>query len=316
MKPIGGFFELEIPHRGNDPHPQAIGLSTGRACLMVMLARLKPSLVYVPYYTCDATLEPFRRLGVTTRFYALGEDLAPASVALGSGEYILWTDYFGVCGPITERLKRHYGAQLLIDDTHAFYRQGHVGHWSFNSARKFFGVPDGAFLYAPVALDVTADRFAQASLLHGTLRLLGRQAEGFAAYQAYEKSLNCEVRRISLVSERLLRVVDYEAALRARVRNFEFLSERLGSRNTLALEPAPQAVPFCYPYLPVRPVDRPALYAKELFVPTLWPEVLRREAEGFGFEKRLSTELLPLPVDHRYTPEDLQVLADYLVGVS
>lgn len=315
MKPIGGFFELELPGGGSDPHPDAIALSTGRACLMVMLHHLKPSLVHVPFHTCDATLEPFHRLKVPTKYYALANHLSPSSLPLlGANEFFLWTDYYGVCGAITERLKAHYGDKLLIDDTHAFYRKGHAGHWSFTSARKYFGVPDGAYLYAPAPVKVDAERFDRASLTHSALRSMGRQEEAYAAYTAYERSLTCDVHRISTISEGLLRGVDHDAVNGARRRNFRFLHEQLGGRNTIGLDPAADEVPFCYPYLPEHAVDRPAMYAKGLFAPVLWPDTLHRNVEGFDFEKRISAQLLPLPVDHRYTADDLRRFTDHLLA--
>ncbi|MFZ1689152.1 MAG: hypothetical protein WAU70_17145 [Flavobacteriales bacterium] len=313
MKPIGGFFELELPRGGGSPHPGAVALCTGRACLTVLLQHLKPKLVHVPYHTCDASLEPFRRSNVGTRFYALDEDLHPVSLPdLASGEYFLWIDYYGVCGAITERLKTHYSDRLIIDDTHAFYRGGHAGHWSFTSARKYFGVPDGAFLFAPVPVAIDAARFAAVSLDHGLLRLLGRQAEAYRAYTSYERSLTGDVQRISAISEGLLRGVDHEAVKSARRRNFRYFHEQLGASNTFRYRFDPADVPFCYPYLPAVPIDRPAMYEKGLFAPQLWPDELERGIEGYAWEKRLSTELLPLPVDHRYTVDDLRRFVEHL----
>jgi len=313
MRPIGGFFELETPRTGPGPHAEAVALSTGRACLLVALQHLRPSLVHVPFHTCDATLEPFQRLGIATRYYAIGEDLAPLEVpALGSGELLLWTNYYGVCGGITERLKTGLGDRLLIDDTHAFFRGSHGAWWSFTSARKYFGVADGAYLFAPVPIAVDAPRFTGASLVHNTLRALGRQEEAYAAYTAYERSLPCEVLCISTVSEGLLRGVDLAFVRKARLDNFQYLHALLDDRNTLAIAPAVDDVPFCYPYLPAKPVDRAALYANGLFVPQLWPDALHRDAGGFIFERRISSELLPLPVDHRYSPDDLRCLVDHL----
>ncbi len=315
MRPIGGFFELEMPGEGRGPHPDAIALSTGRACLMVMLRHLRPSLVHVPFHTCDATLDPFRRLGIATRYYALGADLAPLELPiLGPNEYFLWTDHYGVCGAIAERLKRTMGDRLLIDDTHAFFRGSHGAWWSFTSARKYFGVPDGAYLFSPERIALDVPRFTGASLQHNVLRALGRQQEAYAAYTAYERSLTSDVLRISTVSEGLLRGVDLDFVRRARLKNFGWLHARLGERNTFAVAPGPDEVPFCYPYLPERAVDRKAMYAKELFVPELWPDALKRGVEGFAFEKRLGTELLPLPVDHRYTPDDLRRLVEHLLA--
>lgn len=315
MKPIGGFFELETPHGGEGPHPDAVALSTGRACLMVMLQHLKPTLVHVPFHTCDATLEPFRRLGIATRWYRIGPDLAPVDLpAWKAGEYFLWTDYYGVCGAVTDRLKAHCGNNLLIDDTHAFFRGSHGPWWSFTSARKWFGVPDGAYLFAPTPITVNVPRFTGATALHNTLRALGRQEEAYAAYTAHERALTSDVLRMSTVSEGLLNGVDMQRVRRARSENFAFLHSQLGAHNTLRPAPASDQVPFCYPYLPEKKIDRPALYANGFFVPVLWPDAPLRGVEGFAFEQRISHELLPLPIDHRYTPHDLRPLVHHLLN--
>ena len=147
MKSIGGFFELELPHGGARPHPGALGLSTGRACLMVMLENLRPRRVHVPFYTCDAALEPFARMGIETRSYGLEGNPLPLRAARARSRRVAVprTDYFGTCAGHTQRLKELLDDRLLIDDTHNFFsRKGHRNHWSFTSARKYFGVPDGS----------------------------------------------------------------------------------------------------------------------------------------------------------------------------
>jgi hypothetical protein len=313
MKGIGGFFELELPQCGALPHPRALALSTGRACLMVILQNLLPTRVYLPFYTCDATLEPFARSGVETRWYGLDETLFPAELpALAAGEYLLWTDYFGICGGHTKRLKELFGEQLLIDDTHNFFREGHERQWSFTSARKYFGVPDGAFLYAPRPISIDATQFTGISLTHGLLRRLGKLEEAFAAYQAYERSLDCSVNLISEISDRLLRGIDTAAVATARRDNFAYIHAALGPYNQLQLRVTDQ-VPFCYPYLPAKPIERSTLHRRGFFIPCLWPEVNGRAHDGFDFERRFSLQLLPLPIDHRYTPTELCGMVESLL---
>jgi hypothetical protein len=313
MKTIGGFFELEQLTIGSEPHTRAHALSTGRACMMVMLRHLRPRRVHVPYYTCNAALDPFRELAIPTTFYALDERLCPSDVRdVGVGEFIMWINYFGVCTLQLEELKRTFAERLLIDDTHAFFHESHADFWSFTSARKYFGVPDGAYLYAPVDITIDAGRFASASLTHSALRTLGMQDEAFAAYQAYERSLDCSVHRISTISEAILRGVDLAKVAAARRENFDYLHSRLGRRNRFPLPSALLDVPFCYPYLPAQPVDRRSLHARGVFVPTLWPDTATRQDTGFEWERRISAQLLPLPIDHRYRPEDLEYVADQL----
>lgn len=313
MNGIGGFFELELPHGGTLPHERALGLSTGRGCLTLMLQELEPKIVYVPFYTCDATLEPFRTLGIQTRYYGLDEYLFPIDLPEpAAGEYFLWTDYFGICRRHTNTLKAHFGRSLLIDDTHNFFTYGHQGYWSFTSARKYFGVPDGAFLYSPRPLSVDLERFRGVSLTHGVLRRLGRGVEAFAASQSYEHTLDCRVAKISEISEGLLRGVDFPAVAALRRENFRFYHSRLGSSNQLEIDMGEQ-VPFSYPYLPTRPITHTSMHRKGFFIPVLWPDVIHRDAAGFEWEKYLAANTLHLPVDHRYFPEDLTPIVEYIL---
>ena len=63
MEPIGGYFSLELPHYG-EYHKDAIRLNTGRNCLEYILRVRNYKKVYIPYYTCDVVLEPFKKLGI------------------------------------------------------------------------------------------------------------------------------------------------------------------------------------------------------------------------------------------------------------
>lgn len=313
MKKIGGFFELELPHNGLPLHPKAYALSTGRACMMVMLRYLSPKRVYVPFYTCDAVLEPFTKLNIETKFYALDITFYPLDLPrLDDGEYLLWTNYFGVFGDHTNKIKKRFGKQVLLDDTHAFFNQGHIDYWSFTSARKYFGVPDGAFLYAPLKLDLHLERFKAISIKHGFLRRLGLQKEAYEAYRKYEQGLDCSEFGISEVSEGILRGVDISNVAKVRRRNFDFLHSFLGQYNQLTFQQILD-VPFCYPFLPTFRVNREFLYSNEIFIPSLWSDIFKRNVDGFDFEKHISSELLPLPVDHRYTTADLDVLINQLM---
>ena len=59
-------------------------------------------------------------------------------------------------------------------------------------------------------------------------------------------------------------------------------------------------IPFAYPFLLSHPADRAIIARQKLYVPTLWPDVVKRKSSGFAFERNLVGRLLPLPIDHRY----------------
>ncbi len=312
---IGGFFELELIKGKHSFHKDAIALSTGRACISLMIEQLKPSKIFLPYYTCDATLEPFKKYSVPFEYYNIDLRLFPGQIPkLSKGEFFLYTNYFGIKNNEADKLMKIYGDKLILDDTHAFFLKRYNSNWSFTSARKYFGVPDGAYLYAPVKLKTATQysRFTNISLNHSLNRLLGNNEVAYRQYTEYEKSLNADIHAISSYSEAVLSQIDYSGVIKKRNENFSFLHSELKSLNQLEFDAGKNAAPFCYPFLPASFIDKSILHENNFFIPSYWLEVLNRNTDGFETEKMLSKELLPLPVDHRYNISDMSVMVSFI----
>ena len=100
MKPIGGYFELELPEGSRDfPHAYCPALNSGRHALEFILRQLgnTAKAVYLPYYTCDVVLEPLKRLNITTQFYHIDENLEIKDMPeLPEGHYLIANNYFGI----------------------------------------------------------------------------------------------------------------------------------------------------------------------------------------------------------------------------
>ena len=126
MKPIGGFFELELPVPGRGYHPEAIALSTGRACISLILECEKPSRVFIPYYCCDALLEPMEKMGIDYELYVIDEALEPQDLSEPlEGELLIVTNFFGLKNQLIEKLVNCYGSRLLVDDPFRFFKKGY-----------------------------------------------------------------------------------------------------------------------------------------------------------------------------------------------
>jgi hypothetical protein len=308
MKPIGGFFELEIPRDGEPWHSAALALTSGRAALRVIYETLKPRRVFYPFYTCDTALVPARTCGIEVAFYPLTSDLQPdLQRGPGADECLVYINYFGLRGTTSAQVARAYGRRAIIDDTQAFFSRGYDGAWSFNSARKFFGVPDGGYLYPAEAIraDFAPNRAICTS--HLISRLNGDLETAFAQFQASEAQITDAPLGMSAVSHRLLAAVDYGAAAERRRDNYRQLHDHFGAQNQLTLLQADGGeVPFCYPLRMKRRITRGSLWQQKLFVPQLWPEVIVRAGDGYRFERTLADELLPLPIDHRYDTADMR----------
>ncbi len=312
-KAIGGFFELELPTNGSSYHPQALALCTGRACLGLALDTIRPTRVHVPFYTCDALVEPILLRRIPYTYYALNERLEPATLPrLQASEIFIYINYFGIKSQYTSELRQLFREGLLVDNTHDFFHRGFEDNWSFTSARKYFGVPDGAYLYSPSSLGDDPSRFTGISVEHSLNRLLGDLELGYRQYVEYEKSLDSTIQRISLLSESLLSQVPYDRIRDRRRDNFNFLHRELGADNQLAVDLNEDSNAFCYPFLPAHPLAKSELHAHRFFIPSFWRDTLSRDTAGFELEKKFSEELLPLPIDHRYTDHDLTLLSTFI----
>ena len=293
-------------------HQGGIALNTGRACLSLILQKIKPTKVYLPYYSCHALRVPLLDHNTPFVFYAIDEDLLPLYIPeLNAGELIVLVNYFGLKDNEITRIIAEVKGQVVVDNTHAFFREGYSGGTlSFNSARKFFGVADGAFLYG-LEVDIESlDRFGSENIEPNVLRLAGRQKEAYQAFVDYEETITSDVKRISVLSERLISLVDFESCARKRVGNFEYLHSILGSLNQLKIGDTVSGVPLCYPFVHSEPIDKTFFHKKGLFIPTFWQEVVTQGVEGYAFEKNFAQCLLPLPIDHRYGEQDMEVIGE------
>jgi hypothetical protein len=319
-KVIGGFFELELPAKGTLYHDAALALANGRVCFKVLLERVKPSKVYLPFYSCDSLLLPLHEAEIPYEFYAVNKSFDPVvPLILHDSELLLYINYFGLKAPTARKLSKLFGEQLVIDNTQAFFEESYGASWAFNSSRKFFGVPDGGFLYAPRFVEDKYTPNTQIVTEHLWLRLFGKQEEANTNYQLSEATQTLEVKGMSNMSKQILHTVDFSAVARIRKRHYRQLDRSLRHLNQLPhllLELVPSAVPFCYPLLLPQPVSQTVFSDNKIFIATLWEEVLTRHTEGvFAFEKLVAQNLLPLPIDHRLDEKDIQRLIESVLAV-
>jgi hypothetical protein len=315
MIAIGGFLELELGRSGVPYHVDVPAFASGRACLRCVLERLRPRRVWTPSYVCDSVIQTIRRTGAEVAYYALDAALDPLLPAerpdADAGDCALYVNYFGVKNDTAAAFASAYGERAIVDDTQAFFQKGYPGAWSFNSARKFFGVPDGGYAYGDGLAGVVRQPPIRVHYDHLINRLLGQSALAFEQFRESEACVSDEPVAMSKLAERLLLGVDYGAARRTRRENFERLHARFGGRNRLTFSTTAAAHgPYCYPLLTDCAVPWQKFWDRQIFLPRLWPEVSERQDDAFAWERQVAAHLLPLPVDHRYGSADMDRLAE------
>lgn len=302
---IGGYFELELPDYGRFLHDDGVLLNSGRNALEYVLRSL-PDVrrIWIPYYTCEVILEPVRKLGIAFSFYRINAALEIwDAIDLQAGDYLLYTNYFGIKDCYVQNLADHYGMRLIVDNAQAWYADPIPGTSTVYSPRKFVGIPDGGIACCDFGIDV--DQFEQDNSFNRCSHLLKRIDLGAAAgYQDFRENsglfVNQPIRKMSRLTERMLRAVDFEAVKQKRKSNFLFLNERLKKENEFSLlDCSSFECPMVYPFLGEENSLRELLIKNGVFVATYWPNVSNWSGQSL-LESRLAQDLVCLPVDQRY----------------
>lgn len=309
-EPLGGYLPLETFHATARPLPEGLALASGRACVAAVLRHMRPERLWVPHYICDSAYAAANELGVEVAHYAIGPDMLPQGPPdPGNGrDMLLVVDYFGLLGPALDPLLQAWGDRALLDRSQAFFAPAAPGVWSFVSTRKFFGVPDGAFLTGPQQLAPPTQANARYAMDHLVLAAWGHQQEGLAAYRANNALMSTAYQGMSTVTRRILEHADTTMNAGRRRENFMALHALLGDVNTYPVSAAPASAPLHYPFLPSNPVALERFHGAGIFAPRLWPEVLQRTGTP-DRERRLAGGLIPLPIDQRYGVEHMEQLA-------
>ena len=306
MEAIGGYFSLELPLH-EEFHKDAIRLNTGRNCLEYILRVRGYKKVYVPYYTCEAVLEPFKKLGIPYEFYHIDIRFEICDrFTLKADEALLYTNYFGLKQHYVEHLSGKFGSRLIVDNTQAFYAKPLDGIDTFYTCRKFFGVADGAYLYTDKLLDEDFMQDESYDRMAHLLKRIDLSAEkGFADFRKVDDGLdNQPILRMSKLTQRVMQSIDYEAAAKKRRNNYKYLHGVLGEKNSIELSLDEETIPMVYPFLTSIKGIREKLIENKIFVARYWPNVLDWTTEK-DVEYLLTYKMQPLPIDQRYNTANM-----------
>ena len=295
---IGGYPELEL-REGEHYHKGALCLNTARNCLEYILRAKKYTKVYMPYYTCEVMLEPLKKCNVDFEFYHINLELEPIELCeLKSTEAFLYTNYYGLKQDCVIRLAEKYGKQLIVDNAQAFFAKPLKGIDTFYSARKFFGVADGAYLYTDTILDFQLEKdISYKRMMHLLIRADVDAESGYADFRKNDDSLNNNpIRLMSNLTEKILCSIDYGNIKRIRRENYILLDTKLSSSNGISLFLDEESVPMVYPYFTNKILLRKSLIENRIFVAKYWDNV-SRYCDVDDIEYTLLEDLLPLPIN-------------------
>ncbi|MCM1425515.1 MAG: hypothetical protein NC118_02815 [Eubacterium sp.] len=310
---IGGYFELE-QNEDNSYYKDAIKLNSGRNCLRVLIRNRHIKHIYLPYYICDTVVEICRRENCRIDFYFLGERFKLKDEI---ADFKCDTDYLylvNYCGLLTKEeiinLKNKY-QNIILDNTQAFFIRPLLDIDTIYSCRKFFGVPDGGYLYTSADI---SEQYTQDYSYNKMAHILGRYEMGAEAfYKNYvqnEENISFEpIKYMSKLTDNMMRSIDYNKVIKIRNQNYYRLTERLQYLNELTLSEKLYGA-FAYPLL-IKNADklRRRLIQEKIFIPQYWKEVLQKVPKE-TIEYQYTQNILWIPCDQRYTEVEMDYIAD------
>jgi len=305
MKEIGGYIELDTYHLPM-LHEGSIELNCGRNCLAYLFRSKSIKKIKIPYYICNSVFDICDREGVTKTYYHVGMNFRPVDLTLDDDEWLYLVNYYGQLSNeeingYVEKFKR-----VIVDQANAFFQMPIDGVDTLYTCRKWFGVPDGAFLYTDRVLDEELSQDESFGRMNFLLGRFERAASEFYSEYTHNNKLfeNEPIKTMSKLTKNLLHGIDYKAIEKRRKENFEYLHNGLGSLNQLKLRTAT----FMYPLMIENgSILRKKLQTEKIYIPTLWPAVFEITTPD-DVEYKMANNILPLPIDQRYSMTDMEYL--------
>ena len=312
---IGGYFELEL-NKNSEYHQSALRLNTGRNALEYILEANHYSKIYLPYFTCDVLLQPIKNLEIEFEFYKIDEKLEPIFdfSKIEEGECFLYTNYFGLKDSFVKKLSKKC-KNLVIDNAQSFYSKPIKNVDTFYSPRKFFGIPDGAYLYSSKRIEGNLNQDLSFERFEHLLRRIDMNAEeGYKYFSLNDEKLNnLPILHMSNLTKRMLESIDYNSIAKRRIDNYLFLDKKLKKINVLKIDFNQKQVPMVYPFWGNDKL-RKKLIKNKIYCAKYWPNV-REWVKTNALEYKLAEEVIYLPIDQRYDLKDMELIVNMIFDV-
>lgn len=327
-KEYGGFLQLELNSNEelyDENRYRLIRFNSVKASIDYIIKKTKPKKVILPYYYCPSTIEAIKQMCLV-EFYHIDEHLNPLVELYddkndNTSTVIVLVNYFGVkYDAIKEFMKKLKKAIIIIDSAHGFFETPILCPrvYNVNSAKKFFGIPDGSYLISnELSLEEVEKKknFTSVSEKYSGYLIKAYELGTNEAYQDKKKSdsiIAADYKGMSILAKGLLRNVDYDRVRKRRLTNFGALHHKLKSKNDFILSNMEYAA-YHYPFMISDRIlaikVKSAIISEKIYAPTLWVgEDLMRE--GFDYEKSFADRIVFLPIDQRYDIDDMDYIAE------
>ncbi|MFA5005846.1 MAG: hypothetical protein WC509_00040 [Candidatus Izemoplasmatales bacterium] len=303
MYEIGGYFGLE-QLVSNEYYRDLVAVNSARNALLYLSMTHNIKKLIIPYLLCDSISYLCDKSHIDYEYYHVSRDFQPIyNNELREGEYLYIVNYYGqVDNNTIIKLKKRY-INIIVDNAQSFFQRPVVGVVTIYSCRKFFGVPDGAYLSSVPKLDHLQIDVSKDRMKHILGRYEGNATDYYNDFKANEDSFyECDLKYMSRLTHNLLGAIDYNLIKKRREKNYSQLENELKHNNPLYIHKP--IGPFAYPYYHVKGTElRQLLRENYIYIPTLWPSVPNITG---SVETDYVSNIIALPCDQRYTITDMK----------
>lgn len=306
MREIGGYFELE-KFKSNEYYKDLIALNCGRNALEYLFKTKKIQKVYLPVFLCSSVKLMCQNNSYDYQLYHIDENFMPEfNKDLGADEYIYIVNYYGLFSKKDVILFKQKFKNIILDNVHSFYQKPVENIDTIYSCRKFFGVPDGAYLSTDCILELEKDKSAD-RFKHLLGRFEGKASDFYSDFKQNDEDFKkSPLRAMSDLTHNILGAIDYKAVEQIRKKNFQILNNAFRGINKIDVSNID--IPYAYPlYLEDGMKIKKKLAENGIYVATLWPNVIE---DGNDLEIDFAQNILPLPIDQRYDEDDMKYIID------
>ncbi|MDF2927783.1 MAG: hypothetical protein K0Q75_21 [Anaerospora sp.] len=318
---IGGFREIDLRqgfeyYTGNN----VARLNSGRYGIYHALKLLNCSKILLPYYQCNTVRDYLLSKNIEVIYYDIDERFYPkfaGEIDEDCGALIV--NYFGLIPEDYLKQLSEKNKNIIVDNTQGFFCKPTPRAYSIYSPRKFFGVPDGCYVYGK-NVNKNIEDYKEDYSSYTSLFLLSRiETGGNVNYPDYckneERITNAGICRMSKLTHALLDNIDYTYCLIKRKENFQTARELFDKINCLSIDSINDSsnkyAPMVYPLIIKNDQLRYKLVQNKIFVGHWW-EYLIRELPPNSLEVYYSKYLIPIQIDHRYNYKHLKFVYDFI----
>lgn len=315
MKEYGGYLPLELNNKAHfyttNNEMQAVKLNSGRSAILLAIKDFNPSKIYIPVYNCYYVNNLIENSGYSYEYYLVDENMLPKNVVVSDDELLLFINYFGNFDEQQLLEIKNKYKNLIIDNCNAFFQAPIEGAYNTYSVRKFFGTADGAYLVGNIKKQYSFERDISYSRSIHLLKSieLGTNA-AYLENKNNENEIGFEIKEMSVLTDKILSSIDYAYIQTIRRSNFMHLHELLKNNNELNINTS-VCSHMDYPFLSKE--KGMALYdwliENKIYSKRLWSHLLKSD----GFEGYLSRNMCFLPIDQRYSCEDMEYIANIVI---